>query len=73
MNLADIKPAQKDDENTGFIVSINARKDNISLNLKIDVPNTTSIYPDAIRTTLPSMFDEKRYRSAELSVRKYHS
>ena len=57
--LADIKPAQKDDENTGFIVSINARKDNISLNLKIDVSNNTLIYPDAIRTTLPSMFNEE--------------
>ena len=57
--LADIKQAQKDDENAGFIVSINARKDNISLNLKIDVSNNTLIYPDAIRTTLPSMFNEE--------------
>ena len=57
--LADIRPAQKDDENAGFIVSINARKENISLNLKIDVSNNTLIYPDAIRTTLPSMFNEE--------------
>ena len=57
--LADIKQAQKDDENAGFIVSINARKDNISLNLKIDVSNNTLIYPDAIRTALPSMFNEE--------------
>lgn len=57
--LADIKQAQKDDENAGFIVSINARKDNISLNLKIDVSNNILIYPDAIRTTLPSMFNEE--------------
>lgn len=57
--LADIRPAQKDDENAGFIVSINARKENISLNLKIDVSNNTLIYPDVIRTTLPSMFNEE--------------
>ena len=60
--LADIRPAQKDDENAGFIVSINARKENISLNLKIDVSNNTLIYPDAIRTTLPSMFNEENIK-----------
>lgn len=58
-HLESIKYAQEDDVNSGFIAWFVAKQDKTEIKFKLDISNNTFIYPNALRTSLASLFSDE--------------
>ena len=67
-SLTSIKPAQENDSISGFVAKITAENQKTRIMLKVDISNNTFIYPDALHSSLPSLFSNGTIKLAVYSV-----
>ena len=58
-SLKNLKIAQENDYYSGFIAEIEASRDTTRIKLKIDISNNTLIFPNALKSSLTSLFSNK--------------
>lgn len=58
-SLDHIRPAQEDDHYSEFVSTIKAKQGKSEIKLKLDISNNTLIYPKALNSSLPSLFNNE--------------